>query len=106
MKKLLTLLVFSLLFSACEPSVVVSGRHHYKAYFNYILNDPKSLEIHKEEYSLDGEVTVNWTIDYSAKNKLGGRVRETIKFTTIGNIIFVEGEGEELPAMYDIKDLI
>lgn len=84
MRKIVFILAFSLLFSACEPVVVRQGRVIYKAYFDYILKDPESLEIHKEEYTIVNEREVEWKLDYSAKNSLGGRVREDIEFTTNG----------------------
>ena len=103
MKKLLTLLLFSLLFASCEPSQVVGGRKVYKKYFNYILRDPASLQIHKETYVLDGHGVV-WEIDYSARNGLGGMTRETIKFTTIADAIFVE-EDDGTHSHYRASDL-
>lgn len=55
MKKILVLLAFIGILCSCEPSCVTSGRRIYKAYFNYILKDPESLEIHKEEYTIMNE---------------------------------------------------
>ena len=103
MKKIILLLAMSLLFCACEPSAVTEGRRMYKDYFDYILKDPQSLEIHKETYTRDGEFTVNWKVDYSAKNSLGGRVRETIRFETCGSTIIVDSKDGR--RYYDISDL-
>lgn len=88
MKKIILFLAMSLLLCACEPSAVTNGRRLYRDYFDYILKDPQSLEIHKETH--EGEFIVNWVVDYSAKNSLGGRQRKTVKFQTIENTIYVE----------------
>ena len=104
MRKIIALLTFAILICACEPTAVTTGRHAYKSYFKYILNDPKSLEIHSEDYTIEDNVKVNWTVDYSAKNRLGGRVRKTVHFTTVGTFIVVEDEdGRE---SYDTKDFL
>lgn len=84
MKRLLFFLIATLMLTSCEPENVRNGRRIYKAYFDYILKDPESLEIHKEEYTIVGEREVEWKLDYSAKNGLGGRVRKDIEFTTNG----------------------
>lgn len=103
MKKIVLIVSALLLMAACEPSQVIGGRKVYKKYFNYILRDPASLQIHKETYILDGPSVV-WEIDYSARNGLGGMARETIKFTTIADAIFVE-EDDGTRSHYSAKDM-
>lgn len=86
MRKIIALLIFSVLLCACEPLQVRQGRKVYKAYFNHVLKDPKSLVIHSEEYTLgENQYDVMWEIDYGARNSYGGMVREHIEFTTSGN---------------------
>jgi hypothetical protein len=103
MKKMLFIIAALLCVAACEPSQVIGGRKVYKKYFNYILRDLASLQIHKENYILDGPSVV-WEIDYSARNGLGGMTRETIKFTTISDAIFVE-EDDGARSYYSAKEL-
>lgn len=105
MKKLLILLALSTLFCSCEPAAVKNGRKLYKDYFNYILKDPSSLIIYKEDYQVVKEVGVKWKVDYGAKNSFGAMNRETIEFETIGkDFIKVQREGEALPSIYFPKD--
>lgn len=103
MKKLVFIITALLIFSACEPASVVSGRKLYKNYFRTVLKDPMSLEIHNEEYLVNG-VKVFWEVDYSAKNSLGGRVRSTIEFETVGSLIVAIEDGKR--EYYDAKDLL
>ncbi|MEL5895873.1 hypothetical protein AAE250_20550 [Bacteroides sp. GD17] len=101
MKKFLFILVAILpimLFTACDKAVS-EGRTTYKAYFNHILKDPDSFKIYSEKYTKDGEYTVNWELDYGAKNSLGGMVREQISFETVGTTIHIDGN------FYELKDL-
>ncbi len=44
----------------------------------------------------DGDFTVNWELDYGAKNSLGGLVREKATFTTVGTSIFIDGSSYRL----------
>lgn len=85
MKKLILLLACGLLFASCAPKEVREGRKIYKAYFEYILKDPSSLEIYREEYEIIEDSKVHWEINYGAKNSYGGMVRNTIGFTTLGD---------------------
>lgn len=86
--------------SSCDKSVS-DGRRIYKAYFKHILKDPDSFTVYDEKYTKeeDSEYTVNWTLDYGAKNSYGGMVREKVSFTTVGNSIFINGKA------YNINDL-
>lgn len=92
MKKILLLLIAGLMFASCEPAVVKESRKFYQEYFNYILKDPSSLEIHSAKYATDGHFLVQWDIDYSAKNSFGGKVRKQIKLETFGEYFKVDGE--------------
>ena len=104
MKKALTIIALSLLACSCGPQCVREGRSIYKAYFNYVLKDPKSLEIYSEKYTLTEKANyVAWEIDYSVKNSLGGRVRKTLRCTTFRGLhIQIDGEKWE---SYFIEDL-
>ena len=99
MKKILLLMTAILLLSlsSCDESAS-NGRRIYKAYFKHILKDPGSFTVYDEKYTKDGEYTVNWKLDYGAKNSYDSMVREQVSFTTIGNSIFIDG------ASYDVKD--
>ena len=82
MKKILfTIIGLSALFcmSSCDEAVY-KGRKVYKAYFDYTLKDPESFKVYSEKYTKDGDFTVNWELDYGAKNSLGGMVREKATF--------------------------
>lgn len=103
MKKVILFIVASIMLLACESVDVTNGRKMYKDYFNYVLKDPSSLQIHNEQYHMEGEFTVIWTVDYSAKNSLGGMVRETIKFKTCGSTIIVDSKNGH--NIYDARDL-
>ncbi len=92
MKKILfTIIGLSALFcmSSCDEAVY-KGRKVYKAYFDYTLKDPESFKVYSEKYTKDGDFTVNWELDYGAKNSLGGMVREKATFTTVGTSIFID----------------
>ena len=70
MKKILfTIIGLSALFcmSSCDEAVY-KGRKVYKAYFDYTLKDPESFKVYSEKYTKDGDFTVNWELDYGAKN--------------------------------------
>lgn len=99
MKKALLLILVATLqiitLSSCDEAVY-KGRKVYKAYFDYILKDPKSFKVYNEEYTKDGDFAVNWELDYGAKNSLGGMVRENVSFTTIGTEIFIDGNHYKL----------
>ena len=72
MKKILfTIIGLSALFcmSSCDEAVY-KGRKVYKAYFDYTLKDPESFKVYSEKYTKDGDFTVNWELDYGAKNSL------------------------------------
>lgn len=99
MKKILfTIIGLSALFcmSSCDEAVY-KGRKVYKAYFDYTLKDPESFKVYSEKYTKDGDFTVNWELDYGAKNSLGGMVREKATFTTVvGTSIFIDGSSYRL----------
>lgn len=93
MKRIFLILISALALVGCEPSDVSSGRKLWKAYLNKYLKDPSSLVIHNEEYSITNNGhTVEWIIDYGAKNGFGGMGRETLKCETIHGSLFVNGE--------------
>lgn len=98
MKKALLLILVATLqiitLSSCDEAVY-KGRKVYKAYFDYILKDPKSFKVYNEKYTKEG-ATVNWELDYGAKNSLGGMVRKNVSFTTIGTAIFIDGNHYKL----------
>ena len=95
MKKVLLLIIVAtfqiVAFSSCDESVY-KGRKVYKAYFDYTLKDPESFKVYNEKYTKDGDFTVNWELDYGAKNSMGGMVRENVSFTTVGTSIFINGD--------------
>ena len=80
------LLAVSIL-SSCEPSAVRQGRDLYKAYFNKMLKDPSSFVVYDEKYEVSetNKYTVEWKLDYGAKNGWGAMDRETVEFTTVGD---------------------
>lgn len=81
-----------------EAKSVTEGRELYELYFKKTLKDPESLKIYEEKYVNLGYY-VEWTIDYGAKNSLGGMVRETIKIETYTEKVVVDGYE------YLVKDL-
>lgn len=81
-----------------EAKVITEGRELYKLYFKKTLKDPESLKIYDEKYNNSGYY-VTWTIDYGAKNSLGGMVRETIEIKTYEEKVVVDGHE------YLVKDL-
>lgn len=95
MKKVLLLIIVAtfqiVAFSSCDESVY-KGRKVYKAYFDYTLKDPESFKVYNEKHTKDGDFTVNWELDYGAKNSMGGMVRENVSFTTVGTSIFINGD--------------
>lgn len=92
MKKFIFLFLSSLFLLSCEDSAVSSGRKLYEMYFEKTLKDPDSFKIYSEKYTKDGEFTVEWELDYGAKNSFGAMVRETIEFTTTPNFILINGK--------------
>lgn len=100
MKKILFLMAMLpiVLLTSCDKAVS-EGRTVYKAYFNHVLKDPDSFKVFSEKYTKDGEYTVNWELDYGAKNSLGGMVREQVSFETVGTTIHIDG------SFYKLKDL-
>jgi len=92
MKKSLLLFALILCLCSCEQRVVRESRKIYKAYFEYVLKDPRSLTIHSAKCATDGHYLVQWEIDYSANNSYGGKVRKTINFETFGDFYKVDGD--------------
>lgn len=89
--KLFLLLVGIFIITSCEDSVS-QGRKLWKMYYHHILNDPESFKIYDEKYTRDGDYSVNWTLDYGAKNSLGGMVRKTDTFSTVtDDMISIDG---------------
>ena len=76
-----------IIFTSCENASVSSGRHAYKKHFDEILKDPKSLVVHSEKYTKEGEATVNWILDIGAKNSLGGYVRTKYSAKTVNSTL-------------------
>ena len=65
----------------------------YKTYLKSTLKDPNSLEIYKESYTVEDDgYTVKFTVDYGAKNSLGGMERKKENFTTFGGQIYLNGK--------------
>ena len=83
---------------SCENRYVSDGRDLYELYFNKVLKDPSSFKVYDEEYTIDG-ASVNWKLDYGAKNGFGAMDREQVEFTTSPNYISINGE------MYNKEDL-
>lgn len=94
MKRIVLLLgiALSLIFQSCDNSID-KGRDVYKAYLMSVLKDPNSLVIYKESYiTEDDGYTVKFTVDYGAKNSLGGMERRTEEFTTVGGQLYLNGK--------------
>lgn len=91
-------IMMSVISCSFEAKGVTRGREFYELYFKKILKDPESLKIYEEKYVNLGYY-VEWTIDYGAKNSLGGMVRETIKIETYTEKVVVDGYE------YLVKDL-
>ena len=99
MKKILFVLMGTtlLLFMNSCDDPVTRGRQMYKSYFQKTLKDPDSFKVYNEKYTEDKNGTVEWKLDYGAKNSLGGMVRESVEFSTfyggqgIGRL-FINGE--------------
>lgn len=99
MKKIIT---FSILFTlilfltSCEDHRLRNGREMYMLYLNKTLKDPESLKIYSEKYTFINDVTVEWVVDYGAKNSFGGMVRNTLECETLAGVIFVNIDGKEV----------
>jgi hypothetical protein len=52
----------------------------YIKYFSDLLSDPKSLVIYNEKILSNGALTTIFEVDYGAKNKVGGMVRNVRVF--------------------------
>lgn len=103
MKKVLFYLIglviaISAISCSFEAKSITEGRELYKLYFRKTLKDPESLKIYEEKYSNSGNYVL-WTIDYGARNSLGGMVRETVKIETYREKVVVDGYE------YLVKDL-
>lgn len=77
----------TLFFTLYNPNII-KGRKAYEDYFKGILKDPESFKVYNEEYNADGG-TVEWKLDYGARNSFGGMVRKQVEFTTIGSKIYI-----------------
>lgn len=91
MRNLIIAITAMLALSSCEDAKVSQGRELYEMYFYKVLKDPQSFVVYEEEFKKDGDVKVEWKIEYGARNGFGGMVRETAKFSTIGNSLFIDG---------------
>lgn len=103
MKKILfylagLVIMMSTISCSFEAEKITEGRELYKLYFKKTLRDPESLKIYDEKYANLGDYVI-WTIDYGAKNSLGGMIRETIEIRTYTRKIVVDGRE------YLVKDL-
>lgn len=103
MKKILfylagLVIMMSAISCSFEAKSVTEGREFYQLYFKKTLKDPESLKIYDEKYVNLGDYVL-WTIDYGAKNSLGGMIRETIEIETYTRKIVVDGHE------YLVKDL-
>ena len=98
MRRLLFAISCLVILWSCENKYVSSGRVLYKLYFDKVLKDPSSFKVYSEEYTIDG-ASVNWKLDYGAKNGFGAMDREQVEFSTSPNYIFINGE------MYNKEDL-
>ena len=93
MKKVLLIIFATALLTACnsEPKSVVEGRELYQLYFNKTLRDPASFKVYSEKYEIsDDGLSVEWTIDYGAKNGYGAMDRATVTVKTIGDMLFID----------------
>ena len=81
MKKFLFTILCIVTLCSCENKYVSSGRNLYELYFDKVLKDPSSFKVYNEKYTLDENgITVNWELDYGAKNSYGAMVREQVEF--------------------------
>ena len=87
MMKNLIILLFLIILVSCENANVSAGRNAYKKHFEEILKDPKSLVVHSEKYTKEGEATVNWILDIGAKNSLGGYDRTKYSAKTVNSTL-------------------
>lgn len=90
MKKFIAIIFFAILLSGCEPEAVLKGRHVYKEYYKKHLKDPDSFKVYEEKYEILDDGSVQWTLDYGAKNGWGAMDRETVTFKTTSTL-FVKG---------------
>lgn len=82
--------LFSILSCNNEPKHVSEGRKFYELYFQKQLKDPESFKVYSEKYKNLGNVII-WTLDYGAKNSLGGMIRETVEIRTYNNKLEIDG---------------
>ncbi|WP_291594291.1 hypothetical protein [Bacteroides sp.] len=82
--------LFLILSCSNEPKHVSEGRKFYELYFNKKLKDPESFKVYDENYKNLGNVIV-WTLDYGARNSLGGMIRETVEIRTYNNKLEIDG---------------
>lgn len=104
MKKLLSLLLFSVLLCSCEKSIVRDGRELYMLYFEKTFKDPESIKIYKEEYTIRDDKYVDWVLDVGGKNSYGGMVRKTFKVSTFKDAFIKDEKGNMFP-VGELKDL-
>ncbi|WP_196039573.1 hypothetical protein [Bacteroides nordii] len=105
MKKILVVMVLTLLLCACEASEVSNGRKTYKEYFQKTLKDPNSLIIYSEKYE-ETIYGITWTLDVGARNSYGAMIRINYIIETIGSqsIIWVKRNYEDL-GQIDVDEL-
>lgn len=99
MKRIIFSLLAALLLCACQPQSVTDGRNVWKKYFHKVLTDPESMKIYEEKYVEIDDHTVQWTLDYGARNGFGAMVRKTVTFKTTHHIIDIDGQ------LIDVRDL-
>lgn len=91
MKRLLLILLAPLILASCQPRSVTDGKRAWTRYFKKVLKDPESFKVYDEQYQELDEHTVQWTLDYGAKNSYGAMERRTVKFKTTHGLIEIDG---------------
>jgi hypothetical protein len=93
MKKILLFVSLIIFLASCENSTVRERRKVYIKYFNDLLSDPKSLIIYNEKILSDNALITTFEVDYGAKNKVGGMMRNVRVFEIKENKIYkVDGK--------------
>lgn len=91
MRKIAFLLIAALTLCACQPKAVTDGKRTWTKYFKKVLKDPESFKVYDESYQQLNDHTVQWTLDYGAKNSYGAMERRTVTFKTTVNLIEIDG---------------
>lgn len=99
MKRIIFSLLAALLLCACQPQSVTDGKRAWTKFFKKALKDPDSFKVYEERYEEINDHTVQWTLDYGAKNSYGAMERRTVTFKTTHDIIEIDGQ------LIDVRDL-